>query len=739
MAARIAALRTINYVQPDERDRFACHESGPGIPVAPGAGARAPYPIESGLLHADRIALSLRGALERVTIPLACAALAFVRAETWCEFGFARLDDYTRERLGRCGRWLRDLAALGERLPALPGLAAALTGADGGRPLGRVASGLIAKVATPASLTEWIEAARALPVRELRARVRAARGEEAGDSATPACPTPRDDTAAAASQPTAATSRDADDETDRVLLRIMVPAPILAAFDEALDLFRVVEGSETSVTAFIESLVAEALARGTDAEPGAPDGLHELSDVDRRALRTGTGIGVVERALASSTARWSHLPAHAESGWALALAGVTLSRFRALAKEAGRGAPVDLDRQLRSLVDIENEIEARLGRLLAELGDQRAWPRLRFAGVAHYGEERLGLSRTTAEDRARLARELRRLPLVRDAYESGRVDFEAAAIVARILRDSGPDPDLESAWVERAAAATIKRMRDEARALGRYRARGWGAASAANAEGEPAAHGDRPAPGRMAPLDDAEWQSSLHREPGFARRRIEMFARLTLSSPDVFQALPVEPDTCLRLRLPPNLSDTLLASVESERRRLAVAAGSMAWDEQDPGGPNPGGNATLSWLLARTFSIRCRRVPSWVGLLALLEDFVATWDVDERSSGRRGDQVYSREGWRCAAPGCTSRRNLEDHHLVYRSRGGGGELGNRLCACRFHHQRGEHGGLASCRGTAPLDVVWRLGRSGMAGWYRNEIRLAEKSALDAWRALGGTL
>jgi hypothetical protein len=390
------------------------------------------------------------------------------------------------------------------------------------------------------------------------------------------------------------------------------------------------------------------------------------------------------------------------------------------------------------LVDIENEIEARLGRLLAELGDQRAWPRLRFAGVAHYGEERLGLSRTTAEDRARLARELRRLPLVRDAYESGRLDFEAAAIVARILRDAGPDPALESAWVERAAAATIKRMRDEARALGRYRARGWRAPSAANAEGEPATHGDRPAAGRMAPLDDAEWQSSLHREPGFARRRIEMFARLTLSSPDVFQALPVEPDTCLRLRLPADLSDALLASVESERRRLGVAAGSMAWDEPDPGGPNPGDIATLSWLLARTFSIRCRRVPSWVGLLALLEDFVATWDVDERSPGRRGDEVYSREGWRCAAPGCTSRRNLEDHHLVYRSRGGGGELGNRVCLCRFHHQRGEHGGLASCRGTAPLDVVWRLGRSGMAGWYRNEIRLADGSALDAWRDLGGS-
>jgi hypothetical protein len=49
-------------------------------------------------------------------------------------------------------------------------------------------------------------------------------------------------------------------------------------------------------------------------------------------------------------------------------------------------------------------------------------------------------------------------------------------------------------------------------------------------------------------------------------------------------------------------------------------------------------------------------------------------------------------------------------------------LWNRTC--RFHHQRGEHGGLASCTGVAPLGLLWRLGREGLAEWYRNERRLA---------------
>ena len=47
-----------------------------------------------------------------------------------------------------------------------------------------------------------------------------------------------------------------------------------------------------------------------------------------------------------------------------------------------------------------------------------------------------------------------------------------------------------------------------------------------------------------------------------------------------------------------------------------------------------------------------------------------TWDQPEASPSRCADEVYVREGWRCFAPGCTSRSSLEDHHREYRSRGG---------------------------------------------------------------------
>jgi hypothetical protein len=117
-------------------------------------------------------------------------------------------------------------------------------------------------------------------------------------------------------------------------------------------------------------------------------------------------------------------------------------------------------------------------------------------------------------------------------------------------------------------------------------------------------------------------------------------------------------------------------------------------------------------------------VPAWLGLLALLEDFVLTWDTDARDVPPPNDCIYIRDGWRCTAPGCSSRRNLESHHVVYRSQGGGDDASNRTTLCRFHHQRGEHGGLASCSGQAPLGLDWRLGRDEPGEWYRNERRLA---------------
>jgi len=75
---------------------------------------------------------------------------------------------------------------------------------------------------------------------------------------------------------------------------------------------------------------------------------------------------------------------------------------------------------------------------------------------------------------------------------------------------------------------------------------------------------------------------------------------------------------------------------------------------------------------------------------------------------RHRDPVFERDGWRCTVPACSSRRNLHDHHVMFRSRGGKNGRDNRVTVCAAHHLHGIHAGLIRARGRAPHDIVWEL-------------------------------
>jgi 5-methylcytosine-specific restriction endonuclease McrA len=389
-----------------------------------------------------------------------------------------------------------------------------------------------------------------------------------------------------------------------------------------------------------------------------------------------------------------------------------LERIEAVTARSYPGGPEELDAQLRELIAIEDEIEWTLGLLLAEMADRGAWARLLFAGAGHYSVERLGICRSTAEDRVRLARLLRGLPIVRKAYEEGRLGLHAALLICRKLGRGPIEKDVESAWVMRAEEATIKRLRDDVRVRG---GETTGDASVPRGFDRRIA-GTIPDSAPTMPPEDAAWRDFIRRAPGMARERI---TRLGNDAARVGMA-----DSFLRLRLPADLASDFLSSIESTCVALTHIVESVPWDEPWPD-PNPAGSLAA----ARMFSTRCRRVPAWVGLLAMIEDYAATWDDPDAAPKRKSDAVYIRDGWRCMAPGCTSRRNLEDHHVVYRSRAGTNDLSNRICLCRFHHQEGEHGGLASCRGVAPLGIRWRLGKDGLGGFFVNERRIDAEAAI----------
>jgi hypothetical protein len=100
--------------------------------------------------------------------------------------------------------------------------------------------------------------------------------------------------------------------------------------------------------------------------------------------------------------------------------------------------------------------------------------------------------------------------------------------------------------------------------------------------------------------------------------------------------------------------------------------------------------------------------PPWRGLERLLAHVLDAW----LSQPRHRDPVFARDGWRCAVPACSARRNLHDHHIVFRSRGGDNRRDNRVAVCAWHHLRGIHAGRVRAWGEAPGHVHWQLGVRG---------------------------
>jgi hypothetical protein len=408
--------------------------------------------------------------------------------------------------------------------------------------------------------------------------------------------------------------------------------------------------------------------------------------------------------------------------------------------------------RLVTLVGLEDEIERELGRILVFIGSRGGWTEIGARGPWEFSEEALGWSRSTACGRAWLARSLRRFPILREAYESGRIGYEKALLVRRALGEGAVEPALERQWVSLAEGAKVKRMRDELRLLRRRQV------GDAELGGEPGSLGNgvgsgpedgrfpKPEPGEgsmrsaLPPATDAVWRASLRRDPGMARERVARLGRQAVGESDP----GMKTDVFLNLPLPEDLARLFQATLEKRREALEASVPPGAKGEGDDAkgdreGSNREGETALgageiapgitglgaleiraSLLAVRTFSSRGWRVPQWVALLSLLEDYVETYD-DPRSFPRREwAETYARAGWRCEAPGCTARRRLGDHHIVYRSDHGSDEPWNQLCLCAFHHLQGEHGTLARVRGRAPLDVVWRLGSVDRARWYRNE-------------------
>src|SRR5512145_1763255 len=126
----------------------AAIENAPGPQPWATPAVERPVILPSTVAECDRLLLGLAALASVAALPIARASAAVVRREAWRGFGYLNQSDFTRERLQRNPRWPREQSRLHAVLEKHPRLAEAFCGADGGEPLGQVATIEIGLVAT---------------------------------------------------------------------------------------------------------------------------------------------------------------------------------------------------------------------------------------------------------------------------------------------------------------------------------------------------------------------------------------------------------------------------------------------------------------------------------------------------------------------------------------------------------------------------------------------------------------
>jgi hypothetical protein len=311
----------------------------------------------------------------------------------------------------------------------------------------------------------------------------------------------------------------------------------------------------------------------------------------------------------------------------------------------------ELDARLRRARRLEQRLDAEIAPLLRHVVCAGHEWRTRFHTLAAYAREHLGMSASKARALLRLERVGDVCPELRAAYRDGALSWVQSQILVPLLLWEA-EGEWRPLWVRFAQGVSVREL-DEA--VGR--ALLW------RQDDDPARwEACRGAPELATrPLDDVDAAEALDRQ--------------TCARPTV----PSEGGS-LRITAPRDVARLFRAVLCTVRRALERELGRLPSE-------------------ALAFEV-------------MIDHALRAWGVDDlwlRQRSQKKYRVFERDGWRCTVPGCSARRNLQAHHVVFRSAGGPDSLENQTTLCAFHHLRGVHAGTVRITGHAPDGLAYELG------------------------------
>lgn len=589
------------------------------------------------------------------------AAGVFLRRRLYRRLGFVRLSDYARERLGVSGRTLQVAAWLAARLDALPAVSRAYDRSE----LSWAQARALCAIVSAADEERWLDVARRSTVEEL---------ERLAERATPRPEVPPD--------PDPEPARSEIDGEAAMRWRFVCPARVRALWRRAVEVASRVAGAPLAPWQAAEIIAAE----GFSGRPsGASLGDRALIAAIRSARRRRRdGAGETSHGLAKPASRAE--PGSAEASRSMPeeteVSGAAIASNGTIAASGGgcdalrlaepaAELPTDafsLDARLYEAMRVIRTAEPRIGRLLRVVVDHRLYRALGYPRLEDYVRERLGISMRKVWALAKVERATARSDDFGRAYREGRLSWVQALTLLPVL-----DRTNAAAWIARADTVTVRRLGDEV---------GW-VLEARDVSGNAASLAPPPLDARLV-------------SPGAA-----IVERCRKSS-----RADVPDEQCRELSLTDDVQIGARFSGDGLGAGGGGAEGQSARAEIS--------DAEISFVAPASVIALLRDVldafalpdaPRWKGLERLLHHVVHHWE----SVPRHPDPIFVRDGWRCTVPGCSSRRNLHDHHITFRSRGGLNTHDNRTAVCAAHHLHGLHDGTIRATGTAPSAIEWQLG------------------------------